>query len=109
MAPTLHPATNPPSPLPARKILQIRRRLVLARGHQLAVGAEEVILALDLHPGIFLRTHRRAPERPCFRRALGGLADRPGPRQPAVENSDLVMEDVLVGLVEIDALLDDGL
>src|SRR5690242_11295418 len=101
---------NPsPSSPRAREILQVRRRLVLARRHQLAIGAKEVVLALDLHPRVPLRTHRCAPERARLRRALGRLGDRPGPRQPAVENGDLVAESVLVGLVEIDAFLDDGL
>src|SRR5262245_30515654 len=103
-------ATNPyPSPLLAGKILQVRRRLVLAGRHQLAVSAEEVVLVLDLDPRVLLRTHRRAPQRMRLRRALGFLGDRPGPSQRAVMDGDLVIEDVLVGLVEIDALLDDGL
>src|SRR5215475_6569538 len=98
-----------PSPLLAREVLQVRRRLVLAGRHQLAVSAEEVVLVLDLDPRVFFRTHRGAPERPCFRRALGFLGDRPWSRQCAVDHGDLVIEDVLVGLVEIDALLDDAL
>src|SRR5262249_38728942 len=51
------------SPLLVREILQVRRRLVLAGRHQLPVGAEEVVLALDLDARVLLRAHRGAPER----------------------------------------------
>src|SRR5215475_1226374 len=88
-----------PSPLLAREVLQVRRRLVLAGRHQLAVSAEEVVLVLDLDARVLLRAHRRAPERVRLRRALGCLGDRPGPGQRTVMDGDLVFENVLVRLV----------
>src|SRR3954451_18217120 len=107
MSLTLHPGyrIRAPSPLLAGEILQVRRRLVLAGRHQLAVGAQEIVLVLDLDPRVLLRAYRRAPERARLRRVLGFLRDRPWPRQRAVMDGDLVVKDVLVGLVEIDALL----
>src|SRR6266581_5066112 len=85
-----------PSPLLAGEVLQVRRRLVLTGRHQLAVGAEEVVLVLDLDPRVLLCAHRRTPEWPRVRRALRLLGDRPGSRQRIVEDRDLVIEDVLV-------------
>src|SRR5262249_42773559 len=82
------------SPLRAGELLRIRRRLVLAGRHQLAVGAEEVVLALDLDPRVLLRAHRGAPERVRLVGPLGRLLDRPRPRQRVVVDGDVVVENV---------------
>jgi hypothetical protein len=66
------------------------------------------MLVFDLDPRIVSRADRRAPERSSLRVALGLLGDRPRSRQCAVVHRDLVIEDVLVGLVEKNTLLDDG-
>src|SRR5262249_32725098 len=94
------------SPRLGREILHIRRRVVVAGRHQLAIGAEEVVLALDLDPRVLFRTNRRAPEWTRLGGPLGLLGDRPRSRQRVVMHGDVDIEGVLVSLVEIEALLD---
>src|SRR6516225_9401648 len=58
---------------------------------------------------IVFRANVREPDRTRIAIARGLLFLHPGPRQRMVDHRDLVMEQVGIGLVEIDALLDDGL
>src|SRR5262245_12943783 len=105
------------APSPTRKnrqkpllleIAQVRRRLVLLRRHQLAVGAQIVVLLADTDVGIELRAHVRLPDRARIGIAEARLQLLVGPRERIVGDGDLVVELVGIGLVEIDALLDDG-
>src|SRR5262245_28646967 len=48
------------------EISQIRRRLILLRGHQVAIGAQEIILLADDHMMVVLGTNRLAPDRVFF-------------------------------------------
>src|ERR1700739_4812794 len=86
----------PPSPLPAAEILQIGWRLVLARRHELALGAEEIGFVAELDPGGFLCANCSAPERMGLLHALSRFEDRPRPRQSAVEHGDLVVDHILI-------------
>ena len=49
------------------------------------------------------------PQRLVAGDAPVGLFDHPGPGQCMVHGGNVVVQQVLVGLVEVDALLDDGL
>src|SRR5215475_2768381 len=91
------------------EIAQVRRRLVLLRRHQLPIGAQIVVLRADPHVRVELRAHVRLPDR-----ARIGIAERRlqldiGPGQRVVDHGHLVVELVGIGLIEIDALLDDSL
>src|SRR5712671_2427019 len=89
------------------EIGQVRRRLVWARGHQLAIRAQEVRIVADLDHGVIVGADVGPPERTL--RIAGGLPpDRPRPRQRVVEDRNVVIDDVRVGRIEIEALLDDG-
>src|SRR5579859_2221757 len=69
---------------------QIRRRLVLAGRHQVAVAGEEVALALDDHVAITLRAVLLGPVLLFLRVAAVLLGHRPRPRQRLVDGRDLV-------------------
>src|SRR5262249_772545 len=90
------------------EIAQIRRRLVLLRRHQLAIGAEIVVLLADAHMRVELRAHVRLPDRARIGIAEAGLQLLVRPRERVIDDGDLVIELVGIGLVEPDALLDDG-
>src|SRR5215472_11748441 len=94
--------------LPPRRleILQIRRRLVFAGGHEVAVGAEEVVLLADDDLIVALHARALVPFRPWIGVAAERLVDAPGPRQSMVVDGDLVVQDVGIVLVEMKALLD---
>src|SRR5262249_55241903 len=49
------------------------------------------------------------PDRLTGRDALVDFVDHPWPGQRMVDGRDIIMEQVWIGLVEIDALFDDGL
>src|SRR6266702_4940775 len=91
------------------EIPRVWRRLVLPGGHQVAIRAQEIGVVADADHGVVFRASFGAPERPGFWVATGLLGDRPRSRQRMVEHCDFVINDVLVGLVEVNALLDDGL
>lgn len=86
---------------------QIRRRLILARGHQVAVIAHEVALLPDIDMMVILDAEVLGPQH------FGGATVAPGHRpwtgQGMVERRDVVVQHVPVGLVEVNPLLDDGL
>src|SRR5205807_1483153 len=74
-----------------------------------AIRAQEIGVVADADHGVVFRASFGAPERPGFWVATGLLGDRPRSRQRMVEHRDFVINDVLVGLIEVNALLDDGL
>src|ERR1700722_19491643 len=90
-----------------REIAQIRRRLVLAHGHEVAVLAHEIALAPDDDQIVVLAAQIFGPAR------LGGTAEAadhaPGPRQRMVDQCHVVEQQVGISRVETDALLDHGL
>src|SRR6516164_6689809 len=91
------------------EIAQVRRRLVFLDRDQLAIGAEIIALVADLDPGIGLRAVVLEPHRLRIGIAAVELVDRPWPRQPVVDDGDVVVHDILVVFVEINPLLDDAL
>ena len=90
------------------EISQIGGRLVLARGHQVAIATDEIVLLADLNMGVALARKIR-PDRLWVRVAQVLLVDGPWPRQGVINNGDLVMKYVGVRLIEKDALLEDRL
>src|SRR5258705_11721576 len=96
--------------LPRRiEITQVRRRLALAARHQEAIGAQVVDLAADPDQRGPLDAIGLDPVEMRLRLAQISLVDGPRPRQRIVDHGDLVMQDIRIGLVEIDALLEDRL
>ena len=92
-----------------REIPRIRRRLILAGRHQQPLRAQVIGIIADLDHGVLGRTGLLVPDRLRIGIAPVGAVLGPRPRQGMVERRDVVVEQILVGLVEIDALLDDGL
>src|SRR5262249_9509954 len=90
------------------EVSQVRRRLILLDRHQVAVAAHHVIVLADPDVMIVLGAMVEIPDHiAAF--ALILLGNGPGPRERIVDGGDLVEQDVLVRLVDGDALLDDGL
>src|SRR5437879_5623014 len=88
------------------EIPQIGGRLTLAGGQQFAVGAFEIKLVADFgqesDPGaIFL-----APDRVIVGVMSVGFGHAPRPREGIVDRRDLVVQQLGIALVEVDALLD---
>src|SRR5215468_7531061 len=88
---------------------QVGRRLTFLRRHQEPVGAEEVALLADGDVIVVLRAEILAPKRILLARPAVALDHRPWPRERVVDHGHFVAQDVAVGLVEIDALLDHRL
>src|SRR5215472_13460746 len=91
------------------EISQIGGRLVLLLRHQHALGAEVVALVADRDVALSVGADIFAPFRPRPAGAAEALGDRPGPGQRMVDHRDLVAQNVAVGAVEIEELLDDAL
>src|SRR5262249_1542928 len=92
------------------EIAQVGWPLVLLGRHQQAVVAEEIVVLADDDMRIVLRANVLAPPDGLLgRNAAVVLRDGPRTRQGAVDHGDLVVEDVGIGAVEIEAFLDDGL
>src|SRR6266568_6776666 len=87
------------------KMAQAGRLLTLLCRHQFALGAEHEVLALDAHMLGALGADSLHPDRIAVAHII--LGHRPWPGKRIVEGRDLVVQDVRVGLVEEDALLDD--
>src|SRR5262245_20762698 len=89
------------------EISQIGRRLAALRGQQEPLGAEEIRLPADLDMAVALGADPLPPS--CSRplHANVALLHRPGVRQRIVDGRDLVVQQIGLGLVEIDPLLDD--
>src|SRR5215467_5421946 len=92
------------------EIAQIRRRLIFLCGHEQAIRAQVVRLLANRHMGIvFGADILTPPDRLVGNDTMVVPRDHPRPRQGIVDGGDLVMEQVGVGAVDKDALLDDGL
>src|SRR6516225_1281676 len=97
---------GPSLPLRLLEVTQVGRWLVLAGRHEKSVCAEIVIVAADADMRIVLGAGELQPHR-LLRLGTGVVThDRPRPRQRMVGHRDLVMQDVVVRRVEIDALLE---
>src|SRR5215475_6801052 len=91
------------------KIAQIRRLLSFFHRHQEAVGGHEIALLADVDVLIVLGAIIEVPDDVWIGLTHVSLGHRPRPRQRIVDAGDLVDQNILVRLVEIDALLDDAL
>src|SRR5258708_15372802 len=101
---------RPILPIVLLEITQIRRRLVLHGGHQEAVAAEEVNLLTDPDMSILFAANRVAePGRLVGRGAPVGFGHQPWPGQSMIDGGDVVVQQIRVGLLGLDALLTDGL
>src|SRR5262245_66615457 len=89
------------------EISQVRRWLVLLLRHEQAVATDEVDLLVDGDIGVGFDAVVLLP-----RDVLGTppvvLHHSPWPRQRVVDGGHLIVEDVGIGLVEIEALPDHG-
>src|SRR5215467_11120877 len=88
------------------EISQIRRRLILHRGHDGAVPALEIGLIADLEDA-FAVAAVLWPLRIFVRQAAIGLEHRPRTREGVIDQGDLVVEARWISLVDEQALLDD--
>src|SRR5262245_14915106 len=92
----------------AREIAQVRRRLARPRWREVAVRPDQIHLVADrdmlavIGADGFAVVHNGRADAPI------GLAHGPWPRERLVGHGDLVDENVRIGLVEEDALADDG-
>src|ERR1043166_8084576 len=107
-------ASAPSSPLRLLlrlEVAQVGRRLILARGHQLPVGADHVDLVAELDMRVVLRADRLAPPVGLVDLGVAAvvLCDRPGMRQRIVDSGYLVLNDVVVLLVRGETFLHDGI
>src|SRR5207302_6148811 len=92
------------------EVPQIWWRLVFFGRHQIAVRTEIVVFLAQANPNVGLGTDLLGPPGgPGVFVARVILGHRPGTRIGMIDQRDLIMQDVRVGLVEIDALLDDAL
>src|SRR5436309_10358676 len=89
------------------EVSQIRRRLVLPGRREIAIIADRVDLLAQRHVLIVVRTEVLDP----LHIAVAAIASRHGPRtgERIVDGGDLVMEEIGIALVEIDALPDGRL
>src|SRR5262249_15624788 len=87
------------------EVMQIRRRLILLRGHEVTVGAEDVGLAADEDVAVILEADVLDPDRVAHAAIAPG--DGPRTRQGMIDGGDLVAQDV--GRAQVDPLLDHGL
>src|SRR5262245_39301098 len=90
------------------EISRIGRWLVLARGHQVAIATDEIILRADLNMGIPLARKFR-PDRLRVGVAKILLIDRPWPCERVIYYGNLVVKYVGICFVEIDALFENRL
>src|SRR5450432_2863835 len=102
-------STADPQPLRLVEVPRIGGLLVFPRRHQEAFGAEVVVLAADENLGVVLVADRLEPLRARIGVAGVSLVYRPRSRQSVIYDGDLVMQDISIGFVEIDALLEDRL
>jgi hypothetical protein len=87
------------------EIPQVGRLLVLAQRHQVSVGAAEVALFADDDVIVRLGAEIFGPDRIAL--AIVVAHHRPWARECVVDGGDLGMQEIVVGLIEKDALLDD--
>src|ERR1700687_534070 len=89
------------------EIAQIRRRLAFLSWHQHIIPTQEIILTADQNVVIVLGAVVLRSDRMGI--AAISLRDRPRPGQGVVNDGDLVVQRILIGLAEEKALLDHGL
>src|SRR5215470_6037071 len=89
------------------EVSQVRWRLVLPGRRKIAIVADRVDLLAQRYILIVVRAKVLDP----FYVAIASIAPRHGPRtgERMIDRRDLVVEEIRVALVEIDALLDDRL
>src|SRR5260221_197475 len=87
-----------------------RGNIKALRGARKAHAAEEITLLADADMCISFAANRVAePSRLVGRDAPVGFVDQPRPGQGMIDGGNVVVQQIRGGLVEIDALLDDGL
>src|SRR5260370_5129557 len=100
----------PGSLLRSIEVPQVRRRLVLLGGHQEPVGTEKIDVLVDADVNIAFGAETLVkPDWFIAHDAPKGPIDHPWPGQRMVDRGDVVVQQIRIGLVEIDALLDNGL
>ena len=92
---------------PSCEVFEIGRGLAFLGRHQEAVRADHVVLLAEPDLLVAFLADIFGPER--LRAAVVGPMHRPRPGERVVDHRDVVVHEVTVGLVEVDALLDDGL
>ena len=92
---------------PGSEIAGVRGRLAFARWHQIAIAGEEVEFLSDNDVIVVLAALILRPEDVAL--APERLQHRPWPGQRVVDGGDLITKQVLVLLVERDALVDNRL
>src|SRR5215813_11993857 len=97
------------SPLRLLEVFKVGRLLALAHRHQQTVAGDDIIFVAYADVAIVLRADVFGPDRPRISIAPIAARDGPGPGQRVVDRRDLVVQDVRVGLVRIEALPDDRL
>src|SRR5450631_3944751 len=88
------------------EIFQVGRRLALSGGHQIAVGAQEIVLLADDQLVVALGAISLGPARTRILAAPKGLVHAPRPGQGMIEHGDLVMQNVRIGLIEMEPLFE---
>src|SRR5262245_29855984 len=101
--------TLAPSLARARKIFEVRRSLALLGRHQQPVAADHVVLPADLHVIVALTADFLNPYRLRIALSAISLEYRPRPYQRMIDHGDFEDKRIGIGLVEMDALFDDGL
>src|SRR5260370_25669539 len=76
------------------EISQIRRRLVLLGGHQIAVRAQHIALVADVDELLTLGAYILDPDRPRICVAAVGLVHRPRTPQSTIDHCDVVMQEI---------------
>src|ERR1700731_572361 len=89
------------------EVAQVRRLLVFSRRHQIPVPAHEIVFLADDDMVVVLIAIVLEP--PDLAVATIALVHRPWMREGIVNDRDYVVHDVVVGFVERNSLLDDGL
>src|SRR5438067_2288330 len=97
----------PATPISLSEMPEIRWRLALAGWHQLVVSAQVIEFLADEDIGRRPCTVLFGPIRELGAIASIGFQDRPRPCESVVDQRNLVVQEFWIGLVEIDALLDD--
>ena len=109
---TVVPASGCPIlPLLLRRleITQIGRCLILLGRHQEPIPALEIVFLADDDLGVVLGIIKLGPFRTQIRIVHVSFVHSPRLRQSMVDRCDFVMKDIRIGLVAVDALLEDRL
>jgi hypothetical protein len=91
------------------EIFQIRWRLVLARGHQRAIRAQEVVVFTEDDLGVVLAAIILGPVRTRIWIPDVSFVHGPRPRKGVVDYGDFITKDVGIDLVPANTLPEDGL